>query len=137
MADSTGISAVRGRALSDWEHVQQSIRKILMTPIGSRVMRREFGSDLPDLVDQKMTSRNILALYSAAATAIARWEPRFRIRAGRVNQAGFLTTENGRVVRAGDNGKISLDIYGTYFPRGHLGDYSVSETRTARIVFEV
>ncbi|MCP6362631.1 GPW/gp25 family protein, partial [Klebsiella pneumoniae] len=73
MADSTGVNAATGAALTDWAHVQQSIKKILTTPIGSRVMRRDFGSDLPDLVDQKMIQRNVLAVYSAAATAIARW----------------------------------------------------------------
>lgn len=123
MADSTGISARGGAALSDWDHVQQSIRKILTTPIGSRVMRRDFGSNLQDLVDRKMTQAIILALYSAAATAIARWEPRFRMR-------------GGSVTRAEATGEIALDIYGTYFPRGHLGDYTIAENQTSRIIFE-
>lgn len=48
MANSTGISAIAGAVMTDWDHVQQSIRKILSTPIGSRVMRRNFGSDIPD-----------------------------------------------------------------------------------------
>lgn len=123
MADSTGVNAATGAALTGWQHVQQSIKKILMTPIGSRVMRREFGSDLPDLVDSKMIQRNVLAVYSAAATAIARWEPRFRMRGGAVE-------------RAEPTGVLALVIYGTYFPRGHLGDYSVAEDATARVVFE-
>jgi phage baseplate assembly protein W len=123
MADSTGVNAATGAALTGWQHVQQSIKKILTTPIGSRVMRREFGSDLPDLVDTKMVQRNVLAVYSAAATAIARWEPRFRMRGGAVE-------------RAEPTGVLALVIYGTYFPRGHLGDYSVAEDATARVVFE-
>ncbi|MGJ7040505.1 GPW/gp25 family protein [Shinella sp. BE166] len=123
MADSTGVNAATGAALTGWQHVQQSIKKILTTPIGSRVMRREFGSDLPDLVDTKMIQRNVLAVYSAAATAIARWEPRFRMRGGAVE-------------RAEPTGVLALVIYGTYFPRGHLGDYSVAEDATARVVFE-
>ena len=123
MADSTGVNAATGAALTGWQHVQQSIKKILTTPIGSRVMRREFGSDLPDLVDSKMIQRNVLAVYSAAATAIARWEPRFRMRGGADE-------------RAEPTGVLALVIYGTYFPRGHLGDYSVAEDATARVVFE-
>lgn len=123
MADSTGVNAATGAALTGWQHVQQSIKKILTTPIGSRVMRREFGSDLPDLVDTKMIQRNVLAVYSASATAIARWEPRFRMRGGAVE-------------RAEPTGVLALVIYGTYFPRGHLGDYSVAEDATARVVFE-
>ena len=111
MADSTGVNAATGKPLSDWDHVTQSIRKILTTPIGARVMRREFGSDLPDLIDAKMTQKNILAVYSAAASAIARWEPRFRMR-------------SASVTRAEPTGHLALNIYGSYYPRGHLGDYS-------------
>ncbi len=123
MADSTGVNAVTGKPLSDWDHVQQSIRIILTTPIGSRVMRRDFGSDLPDLIDAKMIQRNVLAIYSATATAIHRWEPRFRIRGGRVDSADV-------------SGRLAIEIYGTYYPRGHLGDYSVAENVSTRVVYE-
>ncbi|ASS56883.1 GPW/gp25 family protein [Rhizobium leguminosarum] len=122
MTDSTGVNAETGAALSDWDHTQQSIAKILTTPIGTRVVRRNFGSDLYDLVDLKMTRRNILAIYSASAAAIARWEPRFRMR-------------RGQVLSLAATGRIELVIIGTYFPRGHLGDYSIAEDRTTRIAF--
>ncbi len=124
MTDSTGVNAQTGKPLSDWEHTQQSIEKILTTPIGARVMRRDFGSDLPDLVDLKMTRRNILAIYSASAAAIARWEPRFRMR-------------RGQVLSVAADGKIQLVVLGTYFPRGHLGDYTVAEDRTTRIALTI
>lgn len=122
MPDSVGINASTGEPLADWDHVQQSIEKILTTPIGSRVMRRDFGSYLPDLVDRKMISRNILMVYAAAAMAIERWEPRFRMQFGRV-----LTAEAG--------GKLGLEIFGTYYPKGHLGDYSVAENASMRVVY--
>ncbi|SCB41250.1 GPW/gp25 family protein [Rhizobium lusitanum] len=122
MPDSTGLSAASGKSLSNWEHVQQSIRKILKTPKGSRIMRRTFGSDLPDLVDGKMTRRNILAAYAAAATAILAWEPRYRMTAG-------------RVTRADADGSITLEIFGTYYPRGHRGDYSISESASVRVIY--
>ncbi|MFK0384988.1 GPW/gp25 family protein [Agrobacterium sp. NPDC090273] len=121
MPSSTGVNAVTGAPLTDWGHTQQSIRKILTTPIGSRVMRRDFGSDLPDLVDAKMTRRNVLALYSAAATAIQKWEPRFRMRFGKVTSAG-------------PTGAISLEIHGVYYPLGHRGDYSIAEDESVRVV---
>lgn len=122
MPSSTGINAVTGKRLSDWDHVQQSIRIILTTPIGSRVMRRDFGSRLPDLIDAKMVDRNILAIYSASAEAINKWEPRFRMRYGAVS-------------RADATGVIAVEITGTYYPNGHRGDYSVAEDRSTRIVF--
>lgn len=123
MADSTGLSAFTGGALSDWPHVEQSIRCILTTPIGSRVMRRTFGSDVPDLVDRKMTQANVLKVYSAAARAILNWEPRFRM-------------SYARLVDANASGLVQLEIFGTYFPRGHLGDYSIAENASTRIVYE-
>lgn len=123
MASSTGISADTAQPLSDWHHVEQSIRKILMTPIGARVMLREFGSELPDLIDRKMTTGNVLAIYSASARAIHRWEPRFRMRFGRITGADI-------------GGRISIELFGTYYPKGHKGDYSVAESASARIVYE-
>ena len=41
-----------GAALGLVEHIAQSITDILTTRIGTRVMRREYGSLLPELVDQ-------------------------------------------------------------------------------------
>src|SRR5262245_56054820 len=94
MARSNGTNARANATLSDWEHVQQSLRILLTTPIGSRVMRRDFGCAIQDIVDSKLTSRNILLVYSAAATAIERWEPRFRMKGGRVMGAGYLLNTN-------------------------------------------
>jgi len=123
MSDSAGLSGVNGQSLTDWAHTQQSIEKILSTPIGTRLMRRTFGSDLPDLVDAKMTPKNILQVYSSAAAAIEKWEPRFRMTSGRIDEAAV-------------SGRVSLAIHGTYFPRGHLGDYSIAQDAVTRVVFQ-
>ncbi|TPK15168.1 baseplate assembly protein [Mesorhizobium sp. B2-5-9] len=122
MADSTGISGITGAPLTDWQHVEQSIAVILTTPPGSRVMRREFGSNIRDLIDAKMVQRNVLAVYSAAAVAISRWEPRFRVTSASVSK---LTA----------GGVTALEIFGTYFPRGHLGDYSIAQDASTRVAF--
>jgi len=98
---STGLNAETGTTLSGWPHVVQSIRDILTTPVGSRVMRREYGSELPLLVDRPMTQRVILAVYAATALAIARWEPRFELTGVELQQASA-------------NGVLSLAIYGRY-----------------------
>ena len=123
MTGSTGISAATAQPLSGWPHVEQSIRKILMTPIGARVMLREFGSELPELVDRKMTTGNVLAIYSASARAIHRWEPRFRMQFGRITDAEV-------------SGRVGIELFGTYYPKGHKGDYSVAESASTRIVYE-
>lgn len=123
MASSSGTSAANGQVLTDWAHTQQSIEIILTTPIGSRVMRRDFGSNIPDLVDNKMTPKRILEVYSAAAQAILKWEPRFRMAGGSVETAEAT-------------GRISIALRGVYYPRGHLGDYSVAEDAFTSVLVE-
>lgn len=122
MTSSTGISEKAVAQLDNWPHVEQSIKKILTTMIGTRVMRRDFGSRVPDLIDAKMTRRNVLALYSAVAISLKKWEPRFSL-------------TNAAVDDATSNGVIELVIAGTYYPLGHLGDFSVLEDKRSRVVF--
>lgn len=77
--------------LSEVESIQQSIQDILTTPIGSRVMRREYGSLLVELLDQPICDALILKCYSAIYTAISMWENRINI-----NQINiFSIQENG------------------------------------------
>lgn len=121
MASSTGISSDSGRALSDFGHVAQSVGVIVTTPLGSRVMRREFGSELIDLIDRPMTTKVILAVYAAAVMAIARWEPRYAV-------TGIS------LAAAGADGVLSLEFDGIYYPRGHLGDLTPAAENRAIIV---
>ncbi|MEW6166059.1 MAG: GPW/gp25 family protein [Pseudomonadota bacterium] len=74
-----GMDAATGRALDDLGHIRQSVRDILTTPVGSRVMRRDYGSIVPELIDQPGNAVNRLRLQAATVGAIARWEPRIRI----------------------------------------------------------
>lgn len=82
MDQSVGLSRTSGRAIAvnSLEHIRQSIAHILTTPIGSRVMRRDYGSDLPDLIDQPKNGTLRLRLSAATAIAISRWEKRVRLR---------------------------------------------------------
>lgn len=121
MPDGNGLDRRTMKPLSGWAHVQQSIGVILTTPLGSRVMRRDFGSPLFDLIDAKMSQRRVLALYAAVAISIARWEPRFRL-------------TRCAIVEAGPDGRVGLALHGTYYPRGHLGDYSIAEDASTRVV---
>lgn len=74
-----GINATSGRAISGLDHLRQSIRDILLTPLGSRLARREYGSLLPFLIDQPQNGLTRLKLMSATAAALRRWEPRLRL----------------------------------------------------------
>tara|TARA_R110002167_G_scaffold12963_4_gene54860 strand:- start:8854 stop:9204 length:351 start_codon:yes stop_codon:yes gene_type:complete len=94
----SGISRMTGRALdaNSIEHLVQSIGDILTTPIGSRVLRRTYGSELPDLIDQPLNPRTRMRIFAATAMALLRWEPRIRLK--RVS------------LRAGADGVAALDL---------------------------
>ena len=67
-----GVDRITGKRLSGAAHLHQSVSDILSTPIGSRVLLREYGSELYLLADS-------LRIIAATATALARWEPRLRL----------------------------------------------------------
>lgn len=99
-----GTSATTGKSLSGIEHLRQSVRDILTTPIGSRVMRRDYGSRLYELVDAPLNRSTIIDIIAATAEAIARWEPRFRVT--RVVPSSVAA------------GSVSVDVTGIYLPDG-------------------
>ena len=74
-----GMNASTGRSVSGLGHLYQSIAKILTTPIGSRLARRDFGSELFELVDAPLNGVTRTRLYAATATALMRWEPRLKL----------------------------------------------------------
>ena len=74
-----GMNASSGRAIEGIAHIQQSVRDILTTPLGSRVMRRDYGSLLPELIDQPLHGATALRAYSATVVALMKWEPRIRV----------------------------------------------------------
>lgn len=113
-----GFDAMTGRPLSGWAHCVQSIAVILTTRIGSRVMRRAFGSLVPELQDRNATPLLIMQVYAAVAAALRTYEPGFRLRTIQLS-------------RSGADGVFVFVLTGTFYPRGHLGDYSISETRSA------
>lgn len=99
-----GLNAQTGQPLAGIDHLRQSIRDILTTRIGTRVMRRDYGSRLPALIDRPMTPRLAMDLYSSTAEALARWEPRFKLTRVRIASATV--------------GQVVLDLEGIYLPDG-------------------
>lgn len=71
-----GSAAGTGAVLGGDDHVRQSIQRILSTPIGTRVMRRDFGSHLHALIGRPLTPQLVGQVYAATALALLRWEPR-------------------------------------------------------------
>lgn len=77
----SGMDAATGRRLDGLDHIRQSIRDILTTPVGSRVMRRDYGSLVPELIDHPANAANRLRLMAATVMAVMRWEPRVKVTA--------------------------------------------------------
>ncbi|MBN6079898.1 GPW/gp25 family protein [Aggregatibacter actinomycetemcomitans] len=63
------------------EHIRQSVADILLTQIGSRVQRREYGSYIPLLIDRPINPVLLLQLSGAAVMALKKWEPRLQVTA--------------------------------------------------------
>lgn len=74
-----GMNKVDGSALTDLEHIKQSVTDILTTPIGSRIERHEYGSLVPELIDQPTNGYMRMLIQAACVMAIARWEPRLSL----------------------------------------------------------
>ena len=104
-----GMSRTNGEKLTGAEHLVQSIKDILTTPIGARVMLREYGSRLPELVDRPLNALLDVELQAAVAVALDRWEPRFKLTTVQITErttAGRITISiegvivaDGRTVR--------------------------------------
>jgi len=73
------MDARTGKAIDGEAHLAQSIGDILGTPLGSRVMLRDYGSLLFDLIDQPLNAATAMLIRAATAVAIRRWEPRIKV----------------------------------------------------------
>ena len=100
------MSRITGKGLTDIEHLMQSIVDILTTPKGSRVMRRDYGSNLYLLLDRQINHKLITDLYAETAEALTTWEPRLRVTQTSIDATGWA------------DGSLILDLYGYYFLEG-------------------
>ena len=99
-----GLDASTGKQLSGLAHLRQSVRDILTTPIGTRVMRRDYGSRLYRLVDAPMNDATRLDMMAATYEALETWEPRLKLE--RVN------------VEMPEPGGVVVALEGQYLPTG-------------------
>ena len=81
-----GTNNQTGKSLSGDAHLAQSIGDILSTPLGTRPMRRDYGSLLFELIDHPINGAVRMLMHAATAIALRRWEPRLQLT--RVSLAG-------------------------------------------------
>lgn len=99
-----------GKELEGIEHLKQSIIDILTTPINSRIMRRDYGSRLFELVDKPINRDLTLEIYAAVAEALEKWEKRFKLEKVKITEV--------------KEGKVILVLEGIYLPEGKFIDIS-------------
>lgn len=97
-----GMDAETGKPLAGLAHLRQSVRDVLATPIGSRVMRRAYGSRLAALLAAPTSPGWAGAVRAAAAEALDLWEPRLRV--DRIE------------VRSPAPGRAVVEVEGEYLP---------------------
>ena len=101
-----GMNTQNGRSLTELDHLRQSIVDILNTPIGSRVMRRDYGSKLFNLIDAPLNRGTLVDIYAATAEALMQWERRLIVSAVDMTSAQL--------------GQITLKITGKYILDGKI-----------------
>jgi phage baseplate assembly protein W len=101
MLDAT--DALTG-TVDGFERVQQAIEVILRTRKGTRVQRRDFGSDIIGMIDRPMNEFTIMDAIMSIVEPIHKWEPEFRVKRVRVEEAS-------------SGGNLALAIEGVYTPQ--------------------
>ncbi|MCE1059119.1 GPW/gp25 family protein [Pseudomonas alloputida] len=103
-----GLDRRTGQPLTGLDHLKQSIEDILTTPLNSRRMKPEYGSNLRRFVDLPVNEGWKSAVQAEVARALGRWEPRLQLE--RVQVVSVV------------GGQIGLQLTGQY-----LGNAAVVE----------
>lgn len=106
-----GMNRNTGRTITDAGHISQSVSDILRTPVGSRVMRREYGSLLSSLIDMPQNDALNLQMMCACYMALLKWEPRVTISSLTIERqfTGQMVVDLTGEIKDG-SGSLSLTI---------------------------
>jgi phage baseplate assembly protein W len=124
---SVGIDRNTGVVLVGWPHVAQSIVTIVTTELGERVQRRDFGSNVPGLIDRPQNEETLLEFFIAIAEAL---EPR-QVRNSIYGEPRFQIDQI--FVDIDTPGEMIVSMTGTYLPDGHKGKVAGASRQTLRI----
>jgi uncharacterized protein len=110
----TGLDRRTGQVLTGRAHTLQSLGEIMSTAFEDRVMRRDFGSIVPDIIDHNLTPDIMLRLVAGIADACLKHEPNIRI-------------TDATLLSIGADGSLNIWLDGIEYPDGYKGDYSRSQ----------
>ena len=99
-----GMDRETGKPLEGVAHLRQSIYDILSTRIGTRTMLRDYGSNLPEMIDWPTNRTTIAAMRADIINALDKWEPRVHV--DRVKLDAISA------------GSVTFDLHVTYLPNG-------------------
>lgn len=120
---STGLDRNTGGTATDWAHVLQSLDVIFTTRFGERVLREWFGSAVPGLLGQNLTTQDVVPFFAAMAAAVEMWEPRYRI-------------TKIDVIEITRTGRMQIYMDGVYRPRACFGDFRPEGPRKVLLDFD-
>lgn len=127
-----GVDRRTGKLLFGFDHVFQSMQTIYATRYHERTLRRWVGSLVPHLLGQNETVQYVTRFYFAMASALDLFEPGYRIKRVHVanreparipNESPLTTVTDVR------RGAIKFQHIGTFYPRGHLGEFTPEDRR--------
>jgi len=81
-----------GAIISEQQHILQSIKLILTTPIGTLPYQRDFGCSIWQYLDAPLTTETIHRMHIGVMNAIDTWEP--RVKPKKVT----IDTSNGKII---------------------------------------
>jgi uncharacterized protein len=90
--------------------IENSITRILCTPLGSRVMEPEFGSNLHLLIDRRVDESWRLYFIRYASEAISKWEPRVELQRVIPRLVGEKIKIELELFVVEDNEKVFMEI---------------------------
>ncbi len=122
-----GLSRHTFQPVSNMESALQGVEVTLGTRLYSRVMRRQFGAGLIEILGKKLSPKRFAVFMQLIAVAIDRWEPRFKVRR-------LIPQGTPEQVRAG---VVGLTIEADFRPKAHLSppDYTVERSVSFGLFF--
>ncbi|EFU9021497.1 baseplate assembly protein [Salmonella enterica] len=99
-----------GQTLTDTDHIRQSIQDIISTPTGTRVMRRDYGSLISEIIDFPVNNALPLQLMAAIFDAVTRQEPRVTLTDIQLSRSESGLTADISMVRTDTGENISLPV---------------------------
>lgn len=122
-----GIDRHTGKVIDNLQSALQGVEVVFITRLGERLMRREFGAGLIELIGRLVSLHLMMAFQQLIVTAIDLWEPRFKVRR-------ILFEGSKEQIRLGT---AKFGIEADYRPRAHRNDFTVERLVNFSLTFDV